>query len=132
MFTDQQSNDFHLLPGSPCIGSGRDADDRGALLFDPTVIEDINSLPDEFAVMSNYPNPFNAQTTIGYNLPEAMDVEIKIYDILGRYVESFTYDKQPAGHHTIVWQAERVSSGVYFYKVTAGETEQIKRMLLLK
>jgi len=131
MFVDQENNDFHLLPDSPCIGTGRYDDNRGAL-FGITSIEDMNSLPGEFALMDNYPNPFNAQTTIGYSLPQAADVTIEIYDILGRAVETFTYGNQPAGQHSVVWQAKQVSSGLYFYKITADETERTKRMLLLK
>jgi len=89
------------------------------------------SVPDEFAFYS-YPNPFNAVTTIKYNLPKASEVNIEIYDILGRRVQIFVRERQRAGYHSVVWNADEYSSGMYFYRIQAGEFTEAKKMLLLK
>ncbi len=102
------------------------------LRFDPTGIEDTNSLPDEFSLSQNYPNPFNAQTTISYSLPTASDVKIDIFDILGRKIETLVSGNQPAGQHSIIWNAEKASSGMYFYRIEAGSYSDTRRCLLLK
>ncbi len=81
---------------------------------------------------TNYPNPFNAQTTIAYTLPSAGNVTIDIFDITGRKVETLLSGYSQAGEHSMVWNAEGVSSGVYFYRIKAGEYQDTKRCLLLR
>ncbi len=95
-------------------------------------IENIPSMPEKFILSQNYPNPFNAVTTIKYTLPKESDVIINIYNLLGRKIETLIDVNQPAGIHSLVWDAEEFSSGMYFYKIEAGEFVQTKRMLLLK
>lgn len=90
------------------------------------------SLPLSFHLSSAYPNPFNAQTTIKYSLPKSADVSIEIYDILGRKVETLVSERQSAGEHSIIWNAKEATSGVYFYRIKAGEYSDIKRCVLLK
>jgi hypothetical protein len=101
---------------------------------DQVRIEDVsdNSLSDGVYISSNYPNPFNLSTTIGFRLPEESEVAIEIYDILGRLVETLIDQKQRAGHHQITWNAMEKSSGIYFYRIRAGDHIETKRMLLLK
>jgi hypothetical protein len=94
-------------------------------------IED-NRVPVDFSLSQNYPNPFNAQTTIQYDLIKDSPVNIGIYDILGQRIETLVNQKQPAGHHQVIWNAGNVSSGVYFYKINAGEYSETKKMVLLK
>jgi hypothetical protein len=111
------------------------ADSRSLMIlhFDPgTGIEEIISLPDQFSLGQNHPNPFNAATIINYSLPEATNVTIEIYDILGRRIETLIQEKQPAGVHTITFDASSLSSGVYFYRLQAGNDIETKRMVLLK
>lgn len=91
-----------------------------------------NGLPAEFGLCQNYPNPFNAQTTIRYVLPEASHVTVNIYDILGRHVTTLVNDSQPAGSHHMIWNAADRSSGIYFYRIQAGEFAETKKMTLLK
>ncbi len=88
-------------------------------------------LPTEFAVAPNYPNPFNAKTLISFALPVASDVNVSIYNLTGQLVESMS-GRYEAGAHSITWDASNVSSGVYFYKVSAGEFNQTMKMTLLK
>ena len=89
-------------------------------------------LPQAFSFSQNYPNPFNAATTIRYALPEEAEVSIEIYDILGRRIQTLVAGKQSAGTHTVVWEAKDVSSGVYFYRIEAGEYSQTQKCVLLK
>ena len=89
-------------------------------------------LPESFVVLGNYPNPFNASTTISYILPKPTNVTIEIYDMLGRSIETLRTGAQPAGEHSIIWNADSFSSGMYFYKITAGEFGQTEKMTLLK
>lgn len=89
-------------------------------------------LPKEFNLSQNYPNPFNAQTKINYSLPKATKVTIKIYDILGRFVKELVNDFKPAGYYTVTFDAINCASGVYFYRIEAGDFVQSKKMVFLK
>jgi hypothetical protein len=89
-------------------------------------------LPAAFCIKQNYPNPFNARTIIEYSLPTASNVNITIYDLLGRKIATLINAVQPAGNHQIMWNAADAPSGIYFYKIEAGEYGDQKKMLLLK
>jgi hypothetical protein len=82
--------------------------------------------------LSSYPNPFNAQTTISYSLPMASDVSLDIFDLLGRKIETLASGHQVAGEHSIIWNAGDTPSGVYFYRLKAGERIETNKMVLLK
>lgn len=82
--------------------------------------------------ISSFPNPFNTSTIIQYNLLKTSDVNIAIYDILGRKLETLISETQPAGNYHIIWDANGVSTGVYFYRLTAGDEAVSGRMMLLK
>ncbi len=97
-----------------------------------TGIEEDSALPMEFSLKQNYPNPFNASTTIKFSLPEASDVSIEIFDILGRHIQTLVSGNQSAGEHSIVWHADNQPSGVYFYRIQAGNFTDQKSCLLLK
>jgi hypothetical protein len=90
------------------------------------------SLPADFALEQNYPNPFNGATFIAYGLPAEAHVVLKIYDILGREVETMANQRQPAGYYQVQWRAADLPSGVYFYSLKAGSFVETRRMLLLK
>jgi hypothetical protein len=97
----------------------------------------IENIPDEFVLYSNYPNPFNPTTKIDYGLPEASNVQLIIYDILGREVTTLVNGVQDAGYKSITWHGtdafgRNVGAGVYFYLIQAGEFRQVKKMVLLK
>jgi outer membrane protein assembly factor BamB len=102
-----------------------------------TFIETKPTAPSEFTLSQNYPNPFNPSTTIKIGLPISTDFSLDIFDILGRKVKSFVYDRVPAGTHTVEWDGTMqdgsgASSGVYFYRMTSGDRSLTHRMLLLK
>ncbi|MBD3169800.1 MAG: T9SS type A sorting domain-containing protein [candidate division Zixibacteria bacterium] len=89
-------------------------------------------VPGEYSLIGNYPNPFNATTTITYELPVSGNVNLEVYNIKGQLVETLVAGHVDAGTHNVSWDASQYSSGVYFYKLTAGDTVLTKRMTLLK
>ncbi len=89
-------------------------------------------LPEEFSLSQNYPNPFNPTTTIEYSLPKAGDVSLKVYNLTGQEVALLINDKMPAGNHTVSWDASGSASGVYFYRLQAGDFVKTRKMVLLK
>jgi len=89
-------------------------------------------LPKVTELHQNYPNPFNAETNIGYNLAEAANVTLNIYDISGRLVVALFEGYQESGEHVANWDASQVSSGVYFYRLQAGDFVSTRKMNLLK
>jgi len=88
--------------------------------------------PFTFVLLQNYPNPFNTQTTITYELKENAQVSLKIYNIFGQLVETVVNDYKTAGYHSVLWNASNVSSGLYFYRIEAGEYTETKKCLILK
>ena len=94
-------------------------------------------VPFDFEIYQNHPNPFNPTTTLRYALPEDAQVNIIIYDMMGRIVKTLVNSSQTAGYKSIRWNAtndrnEPVSAGLYLYTIQAGEFRQTKRMVLLK
>jgi hypothetical protein len=96
-----------------------------------------SNLPTEYALEQNYPNPFNPSTNIAFALPKAGKVEVSVYNVLGQEVKTLISEELTAGNHTIVWDGRNgsgsaVSSGIYFYRIVAGDFSQTKKMLMLK
>ena len=110
------------------------------------ITEDINKHPEQFMLLQNYPNPFNPTTTIEYSLPafsELADSEpvlLKIYDVLGGEVATLVSEHQRPGNYKVTFDAATLASGVYYYRLTAGDPStgsgrgfvESKKMLLLK
>ena len=95
-------------------------------------IPDNNLLPASFNLSQNYPNPFNSSTIIKYNLPTESRIRLEIYDILGRQIATLEDGHKPAGYHQVIWNARDVASGMYFYRLTAGEYSESRKLLLIK
>ena len=96
--------------------------------------QDPGGIPDKFELFANYPNPFNPATTIEFALDKQQAVRLEVFNILGRKVTTLVDQVLDAGYHKVVWDssAEKVSSGVYFYRLK-GENQTVSRkMLLLK
>ncbi len=113
----------------------RDADNQ-KLGFDLSS-EPLQVLPTAYRLANNYPNPFNPQTTIAFDLPQPQNVRLVIYDLKGRLVKELISESMAAGAHSIIWNGTnrsdaRVASGVYFYQIQAGPMSDTKRMLLVK
>jgi hypothetical protein len=109
----------------------------GAISLDKSSMSQTNDIPATFAVHQNYPNPFNPETEVMFDLREPCQVNIVVYDMLGREISSLLNGIKEVGYHSVRWNASNVSSGVYFCKVTIvdGEGEyfsRIVKMLLVK
>jgi hypothetical protein len=100
-------------------------------------VEDDGFIPEEFSVSQNYPNPFNPSTTINFSIPQQSRVVIKVYDIMGREIKTLLNEDKSPGSYSAQWNGEnsygtRVATGIYFYRVNAGNLTQVKKMILLK
>jgi len=159
LFRDTANGDFHLMSiacgysaDSPCIdagnpniydsllncswGLGGPRSDMGAYggreLTPVGIFDNIPSIPDRFILSQNYPNPFNARTTIRFTLPKPKNVRLTVYDLLGRQVQTLIDEYKQAGAHSVTFDAAHLSSGVYFFRLQAGDAVETKRMVLLK
>jgi hypothetical protein len=90
------------------------------------------TIPNYYALEQNYPNPFNPATKITYALPKAGDVELKIYDVLGREVATLVNEVKQAGIYTVEFNASNFASGIYFYTMKSGDFNAVKKMVLVK
>ena len=103
------------------------------LFHKPTVfVADEPGVPKKFALMQNYPNPFNPSTAISFQLLAVSFVKLSVFDALGREVATLVEDQKPAGSYTVTWNAQNLPSGVYLYRIVAGNYADSKRMLLVK
>ncbi|MBI1806443.1 MAG: T9SS type A sorting domain-containing protein [Ignavibacteria bacterium] len=89
-------------------------------------------LPQETRLLPNYPNPFNPTTEIKYDLAEDVHVTLKVYDVLGQEIATLVDGFEAAGYKTIQFDASTLPSGMYFYRMQAGNYSDIKKMLLMK
>jgi hypothetical protein len=92
--------------------------------------ENISGL--SFILKQNYPNPFNPSTTISYSLPSASNIKLIVYNTLGQRIKTLVSEYKTAGSYTMNFNASALPSGIYFYKLEAGQTYQIKKMMLIK
>lgn len=100
-----------------------------------TNIEEEFAPPEAFYLSQNFPNPFNPSTKIKFRISSASGggfVNLKVYDVLGNEIATLVSENKPAGTYEVNWNAENIPSGVYFYKLTAGNLIETKKMLLLK
>lgn len=97
-----------------------------------TSVKDANSGPSSFKLSQNYPNPFNPTTIISYSIPKTSFVTIKVYDLLGREVAVLVNKIKQAGNYSVEFAADRISSGVYFYTMYAGNFVKTKKLIVLK
>ena len=159
LFRDTTISDYHLMAiacgdslDSPCIdagdpsildllldcarGLGTECSDMGVYggsgFWIVDIDESFGNLPKGISLSQNYPNPFNISTMINYELRSQSQVTIDIYDILGRKVATLENAVELAGYHQVLWNAEDLSSGVYFYKLQAGNFTETRKMMLIK
>lgn len=88
--------------------------------------------PEDFALDQNYPNPFNPATVISYDLPETAHVTLEVYDLQGRLIGTLVDEEQQAGNHEATWDASDLASGVYLYRLSAGDFVQTRKMMFVK
>jgi hypothetical protein len=135
------SGDYAIVgvPGEEEDASGNNymASAGSAYIFSLHTIEDKitipeNDIPQEFSLNQNYPNPFNPTTTISYQLSAQSDVELSIFDINGKLVETLVNDHVSAGYYNVNWDVSNVNSGIYFYRLQAGDLIDTKKMVFMK
>ena len=95
-------------------------------------IEDTKVLPDTYSLTQNYPNPFNPSTTIEFTTARYGQVQVKVFDVLGREIATLVNREMAPGNHKAVWYAGSLPSGVYFYSLSSGGNHLVKKMILLK
>jgi hypothetical protein len=100
--------------------------------FKPVTAVQEENIPSGFLLYQNYPNPFNPTTSIKFDLPKETNVSLKVYNTLGEEVSSLVNQVMSAGSHIIEFNGSKLSSGMYFYKLKAGEYVQAKKMILIK
>jgi hypothetical protein len=99
---------------------------------DVTSVDETPAVSSEYRLFQNYPNPFNPRTTIKYDLPVDARVSLKLFNILGQEVATLVNEEQKAGYKSAVWNASNVASGVYVYRLQAGDFAASRKVLLLK
>jgi len=109
-------------------GMGKEAEN----LCIPSGVKNSVEVQKYYALEQNYPNPFNLSTAIKYNLKKPDHVYLRIYNINGQEIETIVNKYQAAGEHVIMWQAKGLPSGVYIYRLEAGEVSETRRLILLK
>lgn len=94
--------------------------------------QEFTEVPTSFSLSQNFPNPFNPTTTIQYSLPQAGNVTLKIYNLLGEEVRTLVEDYKQAGKHSVQFNANSLASGIYFYRLQSGSFVETKKMVLIK
>jgi len=108
------------------------AGEAGWVLTGSFLEGDFTDLPSEFTLSGNHPNPFNASTQIRYEVPATAHVKLEVYNLFGQKVATLVDGQQEAGYRSVTWEDSEAASGVYFYKLTAGDFTEVKRMTLLR
>lgn len=114
--------------------------DGGVIFIDDAVLEKLEAvsneiveeIPSEYTLEQNYPNPFNPSTNIQFKLPEQANVSLQVYDISGRQIAVLVDGNMNAGSHTIEWNASNLASGVYLYRITAGDFTAVRKLTIVK
>jgi hypothetical protein len=110
----------------------RQIDYNGSFEYSKEIDVQVTEIPKEFSLEQNFPNPFNPATTIKFSVPEEQIVEIKIFDVLGNEVAGIIKELFTPGSYEREWNAGKISSGVYYLRMTAGEFNKTRKMILIK
>ena len=135
--TDLEWDTEYFYRVSANVGYYTDYSNTASLTLESLDIESRNNLPMSFAVHQNFPNPFNPVTTLSYQLPKEGNVEVAIYNMVGKLVKNFVLENQSPGYKTLKWNAtnnegQLVSAGLYIYTISSGNLKQSRKMLFLK
>jgi hypothetical protein len=126
----------HTLQMTKYLSSATVVDTFGTMgvsvIQDPVGVKEIPVIPTKYELQQNYPNPFNPLTTITYGIIKEAFVTLKVYNVLGVEVATLVSEKQNAGTFSASFDASGFSSGMYFYKITAGDFVSTKKMILVK
>ena len=105
---------------------------EGGSLLVTSIESSVLNIPQSFFVDQNYPNPFNPSTTIRFGLPSSSYVTAKLFNLLGQEVATLYEGQLQAGEHKLLFEATNLTSGIYFYRIQAGDYLGMKRMILMK
>jgi len=124
-------------PGTLLLGSSEDdSAPRYRLRITPGTLTDVEKpgaeLPQAFELKQNFPNPFNPSTSIEFNLPQQAEVQLRVYDMMGREVATLLNEARAAGSHSVIFDASNLASGVYVYRLQAGSQVFTRKMVLIK
>ncbi len=123
----------YLYAGGDFITSGTTSVVHVARWGTPIGIQPVSgNIPVEFSLSQNYPNPFNPSTKIAFDIPTESSVKIEVYDITGKRIEELVNENMKAGSYEVDWNASKLSSGTYFYRIQAGRFTETKKMILVK
>jgi hypothetical protein len=121
---------YYRIAAVDFAGNSSAASSEVAAVF--TILAGEGGVPTVFRLRQNYPNPFNPGTIIRYDLPQQSRVSIEVFNIKGQKVATLLNGVKPAGFHSIEWNASNFATGLYFYRITAGDFTSIKKMMLVK
>jgi hypothetical protein len=128
-WTDKSHVAYYRLRQVDVDGTSHFSD---VIAFTPTSIESNTNSPVTFALAQNYPNPFNPSTTIKYELPLSSEVRLSVYDLFGREVSTLVDGRRDAGVYEVKFDGSNLASGVYFYRMQAGDFVKSTNLILLK
>ncbi|MCL4706546.1 T9SS type A sorting domain-containing protein [bacterium] len=121
----------HTITLSSAAG-GVTVDYLQVIAFVPTSVADRSELPDGYFLSQNYPNPFNPTTSINFSVGKPTHVKLTVYNVLGQNVATLVNSRLSAGTHVVQFDAKKLTSGVYFYRLEADDYILQKRMILIK
>ncbi|MBE2279909.1 MAG: T9SS type A sorting domain-containing protein, partial [Ignavibacteriaceae bacterium] len=104
----------------------------GSFNYSKAIEVELSAIPDAYTLNQNYPNPFNPSTKINFSIPEGNFVTLKVYDASGSEVTTLVNGQLESGYHEVIFDASKLTSGIYFYTLSAGEQKITKKMLLMK
>ena len=99
---------------------------------EPSAVDEEELNPYSFKLMQNYPNPFNPTTLISYAIPQRSEVSIKVFNLTGQEVANLVNEVKDPGTYKAEFNAGNLSSGIYFYRITAGRFSAVRKMMLIK
>jgi hypothetical protein len=129
-FVKGDADGFQLLYATPLTTAQMNALGMDTLLVG--VEDETNDMPSDYKLEQNYPNPFNPSTTIKFSIPENSTVELTVYNQLGEFIQTLVNEEKSAGNYEITFNAQNLSSGVYFYQIKANNFVSTKKLVLLK
>jgi endo-beta-N-acetylglucosaminidase D len=134
----QTAEDLSFFTNNAILGTSINPDPSDPLWVESNILVQVenntiqNSIPDHFSLLQNYPNPFNPSTSIKFSIPKESNVRLEILNILGEQIELLVNETKTAGTYGAVWNAINMSSGIYFYRLQAGNFVETKKMVLIK
>ncbi len=123
---------YHEVGDNGVVGTRLERVDFPTVTVALSDVAPANGLPTSYGLSQNYPNPFNPSTNISFDVPKASHVTLEVYNVLGQRVVSLVDQEMEAGIHTVEFDGSSISSGIYFYRLSAGDFAETKKMVMVK